>query len=181
MITFYRAIVLFTRAFERAYGKTPGQIRKEHIGVKLYPKPEVKAMIENKREPLKDYDAKLIVSQGCALTGYGAIVKPGSEDIQKLWTKFVQDVEFLERKEEESRCMKHPHRDMPHIMSQKNISSSHYVQIKHEPEKRTLKETYEMFYGVWLPLSGLELAPNDTIEVYHLKENSMEIWIPVKE
>lgn len=44
--------------------------------------------------------------------------------------------------------------------------------------QRTLKETYNLFYGAWLPL-GLELKQSDTIEIYHLKDDWLEILIPV--
>lgn len=191
---------VFTRAFLREYGKTPGQLRKEHSGIKLYVKPKVRTILQESSSQLRDYDAKLIVSRGCELTGYCAKVKPGSDTIKKLWSELMQNLEQIERKDkdiiygvceyvpdisdedefgyffgvEESRQAE-PHCERHN----KSIPASQYVRIKHEPDKRTLKETYEMFYGIWLPLSGLELEQADTIEIYHLEKDWLEIWIPV--
>lgn len=190
---------VFTRAFEREYGITPGTARKKSVSLPLYEKAEIGERIKEKRNLLQEYDAKLIVKHSCNLIGFESVVTPGSDQIRSLWTQLMEQGEQIEQKDSDlvyGVCEFAPDITDEDEFSyffgregkwkkekagiQKRMSASKYVRILHEPQKRTLKETYQLFYGVWLPISELELEPKATMELYHLKEDWMEILIPVK-
>lgn len=195
---------VFTRAFEREYGITPGATRKESISLPLYEKAEIGERIKEKRNLLQEYDAKLIVKQACNLIGFESVVTPGSDQIRSLWTQLMEQGECIEQKDSDlvyGVCefapditdedefsyffgregkWKNVNASIYKKGIQKRIPASKYVRILHEPQKRSLKETYQLFYGCWLPISELELEPKATMELYHLKDDKMEILIPVK-
>lgn len=190
---------VFTRAFEREFGITPGVLRKESISLPLYQKAEIGERIKEKRNLLQEYDAKLIVKQACNLIGFESVVTPGSSQIRNLWAQIIEHEECMELNDADlvyGICEFAPDITDEDEFSyffgregtwkkgktgiQKRISASKYVRILHEPQKRSLKETYQLFYGCWLPISELELEPKATMELYHLKDDKLEILIPVK-
>lgn len=195
---------VFTRACQREFHSPPGRLRSHANGIKLYEKINVIERIEDRRDLLRDYRAEIVVDSGYTLWGYEAVVRPGSDSIKKLWQKFMKDrdkviisevdkvfgvCEFAPNVTENDdfryyfgslgKVRQNNSKTIKEII-RKDIPASKYVRIYYEPEKRSLKDTYSMFYGIWLPISGLKLEPKDTLEIYHLKNDCMEICIPVK-
>ena len=196
---------VFTRAFQREYDIPPGKMRRNGNDIPLYEKVDVRKRIEDKKNLLNDYCAKLIVHTGCCLVGYEAVVTPGSDSIKTLWKRFMEEryriqitepdlvfgiCEYAPEITEEDDFLYYfgleesitQTEQVPEEKTFKNrkLPASKYVRILYEPKKRSLKDTYNMFYGVWLPISALELDQKDTVEIYHLKDDWMEICIPVK-
>lgn len=196
---------VFTRAFQRVYGMPPGKMRIKGNGISLYEKVDVRKRIEERKNLLNDYCAELIVHTECCLVGCGAVVTPGSGSIKTLWERFMEERyriqltepdmvfgvceyapeiteedDFLYYFGSEGSITQTEQVPKEKTLVNRKISAGKYVRILYEPKKRSLKDTYNMFYGVWLPISGLELEQKDTLEIYHLKDDWMEICIPVK-
>lgn len=196
---------VFTRACQREYELTPGKLRHHLEGIVLYPKIKVRDEIEKRKDLLKDYRTEIVVSSGYTLYGFDVAVRPGSNSIKQLWAEFMEhrdriitsnpnlvigvcefapnateEDEFryfcgTQGKEKDSLVIKEKD-----SFIEKRITAGKYVKLYYEPEKRSLKETYKLFYGTWLPISEYQLEPKDTIEIYHLQKDGMEICIPIK-
>lgn len=191
---------VFTRAFFREFGITPGRFRKDQSNVVLLEKINVINNFYANVNQLRNYETQVVVSKEFFVMGMQRTVKPGSNIIKKLWDEFMGQRAMIpvlnsnvimglceyapDIKENDNFsyifCMEADNLNLiPEGMVVKKIPSSKYAKIIHDESQRTLKDTYQIFYGLWLPNSGLELAQQDTIEVYYLNENKMEIWIPV--
>jgi AraC family transcriptional regulator len=68
-------------------------------------------------------------------------------------------------------------------MDAKIIPCTKYAVFTHSGTVDRLKETYDKIYGVWLPLTGSQLAEADTLEIYTLQSSNnykLDIYIPLR-
>lgn len=191
---------VFTRAFLREYGVTPGKMRKDHIYTELYQKLNLRQNIASEMYKLADYEAVPFVAGNIQLTGICGKVNPGPGKIAHMWDVFTGRLGELEMVEPEKAygiceyvpdlqddgtfeymCAVETKEDIkvPSGMFSRKLNANTYIKICHDGSKRSLKETYRLFYGVWLPVSDYLLLPCDTVEVYNSEQSTMEIWIPV--
>lgn len=196
---------VFTRNCQKEYNITPGKLRSNKQDIVLYQKINVKERIEEKRHLLNNYRIEIVVNCGYHLIGYDSVVKPGSDSIKQLWNKFMEnrfrimdidsnivvgvcefapditdndDFNYFFGASVKENFQKLSYRNEGFI--HKEITASKYAKIYYNPTKHSLKETYNIFYGIWLPITQYRLEPKDTIEVYHLESDCMEICIPIK-
>ncbi len=191
---------VFTRAFIREYGISPGRFRKQRKNAVLFDKIDLIREWQKKANRLLDFELQIAVRTEFSVMGLERIVKPGSSAIGEYWA------EFLERKKDIAAantdvvygiCEYAPnitnYDDFKYLFAVeivgnnqkaedlviRKIPAAIYAKIVHDEKKRPLNETYRLFYGVWLPGSGYELEPQDTIEIYGLHPNKIELWIPI--
>ena len=195
---------VFTRAFFKLFGITPGRYRALKGKTVLYEKVDAyqKMLINLNRENF--IEPKIVIDKEFRVVGLKRQVKPGDDLIRKLWGDFNQrkseiidavDInnllglcEYMPDITDESEfsyiagveagdpgCI-------PEGMTVKVIPSSKYAVFTHIGAMKDLKSTYNYIYGAWLHCSGYELAELDTIEAYSQSdhESKMEIYIPIK-
>lgn len=192
---------VFTRAFLREFGTTPGRYRLEQRRTVLYEKVNIRHRLTiNSLQELLIHP-EVLLDKDFIVIGIGRIVSPGSNSIRNLWEEFSRRCHEIKAAISENRlglCEYAPEitdedhfnylacmevgdmKNIPSGMIGKRILPSKYVRITHKGSMDELKNTYNAFYGIWFPCSGLELAEQDTIEVYHYDSNDLDIYIPVK-
>jgi AraC family transcriptional regulator len=194
---------VFTRAFFRLFGMTPGRYRAQNRKIVLYEKVNtVQKMIANLQK--NSFDPEIILDKEFRVIGLSKLVKPGDKSIRNLWNDFnarkseivhavtpnhllglceympdITDEDefgYVACVEVEDFCC------LPEGMIKKVIPSSKYAVFTHRGPIQELKGTYNYIYGAWLPNSGYELEELDTIELYPLDNhaNGFDIYIPIK-
>jgi AraC family transcriptional regulator len=194
---------VFTRAFTKLFHITPGRYRKSKSSIVLYEK-------INAYQKLMDHIGdvlipKIVLEKEFKIVGLKKTVKPGSALIRTLWDEFTsrkcevanavtkEDIlgicEYLPSITDESEfeylagVEVKDYDYIPDGMITKTIPLSKYAVFTHKGSVSDLKATYDNIYGKWLPLSGIELAEADTIEIYSLKDNqesTLDIYIPLQ-
>lgn len=197
---------VFTRAFSKLFGITPGRYRvlKEktvlYEKVNAYQKMILNLNLGNSIEP------KIILDKEFRVIGLMQMVKPGDESMRNLWSDFnlkkseiVNAVtpnyllglcECMPDITDESEfvyitCIEvDKFISIPKGMITKVIPPSKYAVFTHRGSMEELRSTYNYIYGAWLPYSGYELAELDTIELYDSRaynfEYEFDIYIPIK-
>lgn len=202
----YNSQEVFTRAFSRAFGITPGRYRAEKNKLVLYQKANVHQKILANFDEGIFIDPKIILDKEFKMVGMKNIVKPGSKAIKKLWDNFnlrkseIKNVvkqdsvlglcEYMPDITDDSEfyyCVMTEVTDFyntPKGMISKTIPHSKYAVFAHKGSLVELKNTYSFIYGVWLPHSGYELAELDTFELYGSNstdnEYELDIYIPLR-
>jgi AraC family transcriptional regulator len=195
---------VFTRAFSKLFGITPGRYRVLKIKTVLYEKVNTyqKMMLNLSQE--NSISPRIILDKEFRVIGLTKRVKPGSESIRNLWGEFnsrkIQIVnavtpnnllglcEYMPDATDESEfgyiaCVEVDDcGNIPEGMVAKVIPHSKYAVFTHNGPVEELKDTYSYIYGAWLPYSGYELAELDTIELYNSDNNYgvLDIYIPIK-
>lgn len=194
---------VFTRAFTKLFNITPGRYRKTKNSIILYDRVntyhKILANIGDAIEPI------IVLEKEFKLVGIKRTVKPGDILIRNLWDEFnlrkfeISNVvtdgnmlgicEYTPNITDESEFEYFAGIEVadfdiiPKGMVSKTISRSKYAVFAHEGNMNELKTTYNNIYGIWLPLSGNELAEMDTIEIYSVKNSQdckLNIYIPLK-
>jgi len=198
----YNSQEVFTRAFQNAFGITPGKYRVDQPKIILYEKAIISP---NQSELLKNYiEPIVILDTAFNLIGMKDVVKPSSVTIKNLWNNFnirkleisgvikpelvygvceykpniTDESEFTYFAGVEVKQCLH----VPKGFIKKTIPVSKYAVFKHKGPIFELKNTYNYIYGIWLASSGYELAELDTLEVYNLNSHEpiFDIYIPLK-
>lgn len=191
---------VFTRAFYRTYGITPGRYRSLDDKMMLYEKVNVyQKMLAHWKEKFP-LEPQIILNNQFNVVGMKQTVKPGDPTIQNLWN------EFTARKEEVKctttteyllgLCEYMPNitddseftyiasievdhfNNVPIQMITKTIPPSKYAVFTHVGPMDGLKDTYNFIHGAWLSSTTYELAELDTIECYY--SDKFDIYIPLK-
>ena len=192
---------VFTRAFYRTFGITPGRYRTEKNKMVLYEKINVNQKILNNLSQGISLEPRIILDKEFKVVGLKKTVKPGDDLIRNLWVDFdlrkseinnvnspaplmglceympnITDTsEFTYLACVEVSCFNH----IPSKMISKIIPSSKYAVFTHKGSLEGLKSTYAYIYGTWLLHSKYELAELDTIELYY--DNArLDLYIPIK-
>jgi AraC family transcriptional regulator len=195
---------VFTRAFFKLFGITPGRYRALKKKITLFEKVNAyQKMIVNLNQG-NQVEPQIILDKKFWVIGLTQIVKPGDESIRRLWDDF--DVrkseinnavipnnllglcEYMPDITDESEfgyitCVEvDDFSYIPKGMITKVIPPSKYAVFTHKGSIEELKNTYNYIYGAWLPYSGYQLAELDTIELYNFdNQNSiLDIYIPIK-
>ncbi len=194
---------VFTRAFTKLFHITPGRYRKTKSSIVLFEK-------INAYQKLIDHIGDLLIprivlEKEFKIIGMKKIVKPGDALIRSLWDEFnlrkCEIGNIITNEDTLGICEYMPnitdesafeymagievaeYNSIPDGMVSKTIPHSKYAVFTHKGNMRDLKTTYDNIYGSWLPLSGIELAEVDTIEIYSTKktqESTLDIYIPLK-
>lgn len=202
----YNSQEVFTRAFTKAFGITPGKYRAQKNKVVLYKKINVyERMLANSCKGIY-IEPQIILDKEFKIIGMKETVNPGSKSIKNLWNSFsskkaevkniiAQDTvlgicEYMPNITDESEFSYFAgvevenFFDIPKGMFVKIIPNSKYAVFTHKGSLSKLKDTYNFIYGVWLPQSGYKLAELDTIELYDNRSNAadpeFDIHIPLK-
>lgn len=195
---------VFTRAFSKLFGITPGRYRVLKKKMVLYEKVNVyQKMIVNLNKG-NSIESKIIFDKEFRVIGLMQMVKPGNVSIRNLWSNFnlrkfevVNAVtpnnllglcEYMPKITDESEfvyiaCIEvNGFSNIPKGMITKVIPPSKYAVFTHKGPIGWLKTTYDYIYGAWLPYSGYELAELDTIELYNSNNPDcmIDIYIPIK-
>ncbi|MCX7708387.1 MAG: AraC family transcriptional regulator [Clostridia bacterium] len=200
---------VFTRAFSRAFGITPGRYRKQKNRLYLFEKANVKTMNLKDESGGVFMEPKIIFDKEFKIVGIKAAVKPGSSSIADLWGKFGSGraeirnpanpevtlglCEYMPNITEDSEfnycaCVEvNDLEGIPEGMTAKTIPPSKYAVFTHKGSMFGLKNTFDFIYGTWFPESGYELAERDTIEWYDSRSSdfsspdyAFDIYIPLK-
>jgi AraC family transcriptional regulator len=177
---------VFTRAFTKLFGITPGRYRTAHSGIVLFEKASAsRKMLSNLGKVI---EPRIILEKEFCIIGLKKTVKPGDRLISQLWEELYSRKAEIHNAAETVNslgiceympditdgsefdyiaCVEVTVFDhIPAGMVTKTIPSSKYAVFTHDSKIR-LKDTYGNIYGAWLPYSGYELAEQDTIELYH--------------
>lgn len=192
---------VFTRAFFKLFGVTPGRYRGLKGKTVLYEKVNAYQKMLINLDQKNPSEPKIILDKEFRVVGLKRNVKPGDEMIRDLWWDFSQrkteivnvvdpdnllglceympDITdesefsyFAGIEVDESGCI-------PKGMMVKVIPSSKYAVFTHMGSVKDLKSTYNYIYGAWLHCSGYELVELDTIEAYG-PGDKIEIYIPIR-
>lgn len=200
---------VFTRAFARTFGITPGRYRKQKNRLFLFEKANVKTKnLENETGGIF-MEPKIIFDKEFKIAGIKASVKPGSGSIDDLWHEFnsrrveIENTvnpnvalglcEYMPNITDESEfsycaCVEvTDFEGIPKDITIKTIPTSKYAVFTHKGPMTGLKATYDFIYGTWLPKSDYELAERDTIEWYDSRSSDLsspdyefDIYLPLK-
>ena len=194
---------VFTRAFLSSFGITPGQYRKSRESITLYKKLNARQLFMSLNG--LSIEPTIILEKIFQLVGITRTVHPGSADISQLWREFhhssnsivtplnsdkliglceympdiTDDSEFSYMACKEVLSTN----NLPMGMDAKIIPCTKYAVFTHSGTVDGLKETYDKIYGIWLPLTGSQLAEADTLEIYTLQSSNnykLDIYIPLK-
>ncbi len=194
---------VFTRAFLRLFGITPGQYRKSRESITLYEKLNARQLFMSLNG--LSIEPTIILEKIFQLVGITRTVHPGSADISQLWREFHHSsdsiitplnsdkliglCEYMPDITDDSEfsymaCKEVLSTDnLPMGMKAKIIPCTKYAVFNHSGTVDRLKETYDKIYGVWLPLTGSQLAEADTLEIYTLQSSNnykLDIYIPLR-
>lgn len=194
---------VFTRAFLRLFGITPGQYRKSRESITLYEKLNARQLFMSLNG--LSIEPTIILEKIFQLVGITRTVHPGSADISQLWREFHHSsnsiitplnsdkliglCEYMPDITDDSEfsymaCIEVLSTDnLPMGMNAKIIPCTKYAVFTHSGTVDRLKETYDKIYGVWLPLTGSQLAEADTLEIYTLHSSNnykLDIYIPLR-
>lgn len=194
---------VFTRAFLRSFGITPGQYRKSRESITLYEKLNARQLFMSLNG--LSIEPTIILEKIFQLVGITRTVHPGSADISQLWREFHHSsnsivtplnsdkliglCEYMPDITDDSEfsymaCKEVLSTDnLPMGMDAKIIPCTKYAVFTHSGTVDRLKETYDKIYGVWLPLTGSQLAEADTLEIYTLQSSNnykLDIYIPLR-
>ncbi len=194
---------VFTRAFLRLFGITPGQYRKSRESITLYEKLNARQLFMSLNG--LSIEPTIILEKIFQLVGITRTVHPGSADISQLWREFHHSsdsiitplnsdkliglCEYMPDITDDSEfsymaCKEVLSTDiLPMGMKAKIIPCTKYAVFTHSGTVDRLKETYDKIYGVWLPLTGSQLAEADTLEIYTLQSSNnykLDIYIPLR-
>jgi AraC family transcriptional regulator len=194
---------VFTRAFSRLFGTTPGQYRKSLESITLYDKLNTRQKLMSLQG--LSIEPTIILEKKFQLVGITKTVHPGTADISQLWQEFHLSKKLIENSLESDKliglCEYMPDitddseflytackevlsiNRIPVGMEVKIIPCTKYAVFTHWGTIDNLKDTYDRIYGVWLPLTGSELAEADTLEIYtcHTSgEPRLDIYVPLK-
>ncbi|WP_051685503.1 GyrI-like domain-containing protein [Clostridium sp. KNHs205] len=194
---------VFTRAFLRLFGITPGQYRKSRESITLYEKLNARQLFMSLNG--LSIEPTIILEKIFQLVGITRTVHPGSADISQLWREFHHSsnsiitplnsdkliglCEYMPDITDDSEfsymaCIEVLSTDnLPMGMNAKIIPCTKYAVFTHSGTVDRLKETYDKIYGVWLPLTGSQLAEADTLEIYTLQSSNnykLDIYIPLR-
>ena len=194
---------VFTRAFLSSFGITPGQYRKSRESITLYKKLNARQLFMSLNG--LSIEPTIILEKIFQLVGITRTVHPGTADISQLWREFhhssnsivtplnsdkliglceympdiTDDSEFSYMACKEVLSTN----NLPMGMDAKIIPCTKYAVFTHSGTVDRLKETYDKIYGVWLPLTGSQLAEADTLEIYTLQSSNnykLDIYVPLK-
>ncbi len=200
---------VFTRAFARAFGITPGRYRKQKNRLFLFEKANVKLKNLKSENGGIYMEPKIIYDKEFKIVGIKGVVKPGSSLISDLWCEFgskrteIRNVvnpdvtlglcEYMPNITDDSEfsycaCVEvTDFQSIPKEITTKTIPPSKYAVFTHKGSMAGLKGTFDFIYGKWLPKSGYELAERDTIEWYDSRSSDLsspdyefDIYIPLK-
>lgn len=194
---------VFTRAFLRLFGITPGQYRKSRESITLYEKLNARQLFMSLNG--LSIEPTIILEKIFQLVGITRTVHPGTADISQLWREFHHSsnsiitplnsdkliglCEYMPDITDDSEfsymaCKEVLSTDnLPMGMDAKIIPCTKYAVFTHSGTVDRLKETYDKIYGVWLPLTGSQLAEADTLEIYTLQSSNnykLDIYIPLR-
>lgn len=193
---------VFTRAFTKVFHITPGRYRKNSNRIILYEKVNAyQKVLDNIGQTIKP---AIVLEREFHIIGLKKTVKPGDALIRNLWYEFSQRKSEIENIITNEKvlgiCEYMPditdesefeyitgvevtdYNYIPDGMITKTIPLSKYAVFTHRGTVEEMKRTYNMIYGIWLPLSGYELAEMDTIEIYSTNNQNgwLDIYIPLK-
>ncbi|MGM1044993.1 MAG: AraC family transcriptional regulator [Bacillota bacterium] len=197
---------VFTRAFSKQFGITPGRYRRQKEKIVLYEKVNVEKKAQMKLNSVSFFVPRIILNKTFHVVGLKQIVNPGSDSIGTLWAAFhvrrseiecpsstdawLGLCEYMPDITDESdftytACIEvYDFNNIPNGMTIKTVQCSKYAVFTHRGSLNDLKKTYNYIYGVWLPESGHELAELDTMEYYDYRasgsDSEFDIYIPVK-
>lgn len=194
---------VFTRAFTKLFHITPGRYRITKNRIVLHERVNAYQKLVDKME--KMITPIIVLEKEFKIVGIKKTVKPGDISIRDLWSEFnkrkseikniVSDenvlglCEYMPDITDESEfeymagVEVNDYHLIPERMQIKTIPHAKYAVFAHRGNLEDLKTTYDLIYGVWLPLSGYELAEMDTIEIYsttNKQESWLDIYIPLK-
>lgn len=200
---------VFTRAFARTFGITPGRYRKQKKRLVLFEKANVKIKTLQNENTSIFMEPAIIFNKEFKIAGIREWVKPGNKSIADLWNKFglrraeIKNAvntevtlglsEYMPDITDESEfiycaCTEvSDFRDVPKGIITKTVPPSKYAVFTHRGPMAGLKDTFDFIYGIWLPESGYEPAEHDTIEWYDSRSGDFsspgyefDIYIPLK-
>lgn len=195
---------VFTRAFSKLFGITPGRYRVLKKKITLFEKVNAYQKMRSNLNQLIYDEPRIIFDKEFRIVGMMKRVKPGDDLIRDLWNDFNQRIpeiknsvscdgllglcEYMPDITDESKftyiaCIEvSSFNYIPDGMITKIIPHSKYAVFTHKGCLNGLKDTYKFIYGAWLPNSGYELAELDTIELYCSNNNKsmLDIYIPIK-
>ncbi|WOO35678.1 GyrI-like domain-containing protein [Anaerocolumna sp. AGMB13020] len=194
---------VFTRAFLRLFGITPGKYRKSRESITLYDKLNAQQLFMSLNG--LSIEPTIILKKQFQLIGITRTVHPGSKEISQLWREFHRRSDLIEISLNSDKliglCEYMPDitddsefsymackevlstDNIPTGMNAKIIPCTKYAVFTHSGTMDRLKETYDKIYGVWLPLTGRQLAEADTLEIYSLQSTDnykLDIYVPLK-
>lgn len=194
---------VFTRAFLRLFGITPGKYRKSRESITLYDKLNAQQLFMSLNG--LSIEPTIILKKQFQLIGITRTVHPGSKEISQLWREFHRRSDLIETSLNSDKliglCEYMPDitddsefsymackevlstDNIPMGMNSKIIPCTKYAVFTHSGTMDRLKETYDKIYGVWLPLIGRQLAEADTLEIYSLQSTDnykLDIYVPLK-
>lgn len=197
---------VFTRAFYRTYGTTPGRHRSLDKQMLLYEKVNVYSKMLTHLKEGTPIEPQIILNKQFNMVGMKQTVKPGDPSIQNLWSDFTA-------RKEEVQCITTPDyllglceympnitdeseftyiasievdhfNNVPNQMITKTIPPSKYAVFTHVGPMDGLKDTYNFIHGAWLSSTSYDLADLDTIECYYSSATDsspkLDIYIPLK-
>lgn len=193
---------VFTRAFTKVFHITPGRYRKNSNRIVLYEKVNAyQKVLDNIGQTIKP---TIVLEKEFHIIGLKKTVKPGDALIRNLWHEFnkrkseiksiityenvlglceyIPDITDESEFEYITGVEVTDYNHIPDGMITKTIPLSKYAVFTHRGKVEEMKRTYNMIYGMWLPLSGYELAEMDTIEIYSTNNQDgwLDIYIPLK-
>lgn len=195
---------VFTRAFSKLFGITPGRYRLMKNKITLFEKSDAYQRMMVNMNKASWIEPRIILDKKRKLLGLEQIVRPKGDAIRKLWGEFnlrkseLSEVattdqlfglcEYMPDITDESEfgyiaCVEvEDFSNIPKGMITKILAPAKYAVFTHKGSMEELKATYNYIYGAWLPYSGHELAELDTIEVYYTdnQKNMLDIYIPMK-
>ncbi|MDF2872059.1 MAG: transcriptional regulator, AraC family [Anaerocolumna sp.] len=194
---------VFTRAFLRLFGITPGQYRKSRESITLYDKLNARQLFMSFNG--LSIEPTIILEKIFQLIGITRTVHPGSADVSQLWREFHHNSNPIETSLDSDKliglCEYMPDitddsvfsymackevlstDNIPMGMNAKIIPCTKYAVFTHSGTVDRLKETYDKIYGVWLPLTDSQLAEADTLEIYTLQSSNnykLDIYVPLR-
>lgn len=199
---------IFSRAFKKEYGVTPGNYREAQSFIALYDKVDLIKNRINKLCEGRIKEPEIIIKEKFYVMGMECLIdieeNGNNQSIPKLWNIFLSEkVKLGNCKKNDNMmgicmnscfsgkfsytvCMEVENiEEVPLGMSLKTIPSSAYAVFTHKGPLDKLSDTYDMIYGVWLPFSNYMLFSGiDDIEVYDSRftldeKCEIDIYIPI--
>jgi predicted transcriptional regulator YdeE len=148
-------------------------------------------------------EPRIVEKDAFSVVGMAWNSKTSEGDIPGMWQRFIPREQEIQGKLESAvtygvclqgdnedftyvACVETNGNHVPQDMRQVTVPSQRYAVFTHKGTIDRLGETYELIYGKWLPLHGLEVVKGIDFERYDerfigpgAEQSEMDIYIPV--
>lgn len=194
----------FSKAFRRAHGVSPSQVRDQEVSLKAFPR--ISFQIQLKGE--KEMNYKIVEKEGFKVIGVGKRISTSNGENNKEIPKFWEEVngKGLNREISEAAesndilgfCMEfdHPNEEFTYFIGAETDEAQGTFEVKEIPAAtyavfesigampHAIQNVWQRIYSEWFPSTGYKHCGGPEFELYppgdvDSEDYRCEVWIPI--